>query len=552
MIKNAIIHVENTVNLLEFASYLHSAGWNILSANKTEEILLSEKIPVIHEPGLTLNSGYVNENLQLIRRILSAKFPDEYISVEDENENNVYIVCMNVAPKIEDFYAPANNMKKNDLDTFHLSSILRSSFSNFHNILILTDPEDYKEAIVQLRTDNILPDFRIYLAAKALNLIAAYDAGISVSILEKSKYSDYFFNYFIKPYKKFMALSHGANEHQQGYVYKSLAISGALNGFSKLEGKKMSYNLVLDISYAWERVCTLYEFLKNQYTVKTTNSDGYDFVTQFTPLTGTVFTIAVKFNSIVGAALSTNVLDSFKKTYTYDVESVSNVVLACSAVIDDVSAREIVKGNFAAVVAPSFTIEAKQILSQNQNINLISSAKVESSVIDGKLINGGILLQQREQSLFTHWNIRTKNRPSQLKTDQMALGMLLAMGAGSHSAVILKNNSIIGIAQKCVSVDKALQIVLDDAKTRLEKFKGDGLFSSAENYENREQNEDCVGDVLICDSVIDFSQPIKNLIDNGIKAIIQTGGTSADNEFINYCDERGIVMVFTGMRHISF
>lgn len=552
MTKKAIIHVENTVNLLEFASYLNSAGWTILSANKTEEILQSERIPVTHEIGLSLNSLYVNETSNLIRRILSAKYPDEYTSDKEDNENNIYIVCMNVTPKIENFYAPIDDMKKNNLYDFHLSSVLRNSFSNFHNLLILTDPADYKEAMIQLRTDKISPDFRIYLAAKALNLIAAYDSGIAFSVLEKSEYSDYFLNYFVEPYKKFMTLSHGANEHQQGCIYKSPKISGALNGFYKLKDEKLSYNLVLDISFAWERICTLYEFLKNQYTVKTTNSDGYDFTTQFTPLTGTVFTIAVKFNSIVGAALSENVLDSLKKTYTYDVQNISQVVLACSAVIDDISANEIVKGNFAAVVAPSFTVEAKQILSQNKNIQLIPSAKVESSKVDGKLVNGGILIQQRDQILFSHWNICTKNRLSQFKIDQMAFGMLLAMGAASYTAVLLKNNSIIGIAQSCTSMDKALQIVLDDAKMRLEKFKDCELFSSSKNYENNEQNNNCIGDVLICDSVINFSQPIKNLIDNGITAIIQTGGTSADNDFINYCDERGIVMVFTGMSHISF
>ncbi len=550
MTKNAIVHVENTDNLLEFASYLNSAGWNILSANKTKSILEKENIPVIHEPGLTLNSLFVNETSQLIRRILFTRYPDEYSSNE-ESDNNIYIVCMNVTPKIGDVYSLSNDKIKSNMECFQLSSILRNSFSNYSNLLILTDPADYKEAIIQLRTNKISPDFRLYLAGKALNLIAAYDSGISYSILENSEYSSSFLNYFIKPYKKFMMLSNGANEHQQGWIYKSPVISGALNGFPKIKDEKLSYNIIADISFAWERICTLYEILKNQYTVETTNSDGYDFTTQFTPLTGTVFTIAVKFNSIVGASLSTDVLDSFVKTYTYDVQYISNVVLACSAVIDDVSAREIVKGNFAAIVAPSFTVEAKQILSQNPDILLVPSAKVESNRMTGNFVNGGIILQNRDNSLFTHWNIRTKNRPSQLKADQMAFGMLLAMGANSYSTILLKNNSIVGIAQNCTSMDRALQIVLADAKMRLEKFQNGG-FSHLSDNNNDFQQSDCIADVLVCDSVINFAQPIKNLIESGVTAIIQTGGTPADTEFINYCDERGVIMVFTGMTHISF
>lgn len=537
MEKNAIIHVENTENLLEFASYLSHSGWNILSADKTEDFLLSERIPVIHEPGLTPSSLYVNETSQIIRRILFSKYPDENDeNYESDGDNNIFIVCMNMNPKILDNNVITENEKIKKIESFHLSSILRNSFSNYQNVLLLTDPSDYKEAIIQLRTNKISSEFREYLAGKVLNLISAYDSGIAASICMNNKYSSDFMNFYLKPYEKFLDLSSGSNAHQRGCIYKSPAISGALNGIQKSQDNVFSYNMISDISFGWERICVLYEILKNQYTVETTNSDGYNFTTQFTPLTGTVFTIAIKFNSIVGAALSTNVLDSFKKTYTYDVSHIDGVVLACSAVVDEISAVEMVKGNFVAIVAPSFTDEAKNILAQNPKIQLVTSAKVESSEMDGKLINGGILIQQKDNTLFSHWNIMTKNRPSQFKADQMAFGMLLAMGARSYSAILLKDNAIVGISQNSTSTERALQIVLADAKMRC----------------GNNNPDNCIGDVLVCDSVINFSEPVKNLIDNGITAIIQTGSSSADNDFINYCDERGIIMVYTGMTHISF
>ena len=97
----------------------------------------------------------------------------------------------------------------------------------------------------------------------------------------------------------------------------------------------MSYTLVNDISYAWRQINTLFALLKDQLTVKSTNSDGYEFTTQFTPLTGTVFSLAVKFGTILGASHATNVLDSFKSTFTYDSISTSDVVFACSAVMVD-------------------------------------------------------------------------------------------------------------------------------------------------------------------------------------------------------------------------
>ena len=150
-------------------------------------------------------------------------------------------------------------------------------------------------------------------------------------------------NYLMYPFRKEIPLQKGANSQQSAYLYKSPSDYGTMGSFLKTPGKDLPYNLISDICYAWGQISNLYTILKNQYTVKSTNSDGYAFTTQFTPLTGTVFTIAVKYNSIVGAALSTNVVDSFRLTYTYDHENTGDVTLACSAVIDAPAATEIVK-----------------------------------------------------------------------------------------------------------------------------------------------------------------------------------------------------------------
>lgn len=542
MQKRAIIHVENTENVLELAEYLTSANWTILSANKTEDLLKRENIPVVHEPAIVENNQYVNDASQLIHKILLTK-PEQPYNFEgsETEENNIFLLCMNITPEISTPSAakPMDSLLRPS--NFVISSVIRAAFANQSNVLILTDPADYKEAIIQLKTNNIQKEFRIYLAAKAMNQISAYDAGLAASILQSPEYGVTFLNNLTYPYKKDIELHHGANPQQKGYLYKTPDGNGTLNGFLKLQGKDLTYSIVSDISYAWERVSTLYDLLKNQYSVKSTNCDGYDFTTQFTPLTGTVFTIAVKFNAIVGAALSTNVTDSFKLTYKYDTANITDVILACSAVIDGTAAAEIIKGNFVAIIAPSFTVEAKQILSENKNIRLIPSAKVTRSPYDGKLINGGLILQTKDATLFDHWKVRTKNRPSQFKTDEMAFGMLLAMGAHSYSAILIKNNAIVGIAQGCTSVNRAMMVVYQDALLHQERTKSESP-----------EMDNSLGDVLICDATIPFDEPVKKLLDSGITAIIQTGGTPADNEFTNYCDERGIVMVFTDMAHISF
>lgn len=544
MNKKAIIHVENTDNILEFAEFLASSGWTIISANKTEELLKKNKIPTQREPALIENNLYVNDTNQLIKKILLTRVPDQddsYTSEYEIDDNNYFIVCMNAYPSITRNTSISHQKNIMKPINYYVTTIIRNAFINYENVLVLTDPVDYKEAMVQLRTGTVTEKFRMYLAAKALNLVSAFDAGIAASILQENVAGVDFMNYLTFPFQKDVVLHGGSNPQQAGCLYKYPTDSSTVNNFLKIQGKELNYNIIGDISLAWEQISTLYTNLKTQFSVQSTNCDGYDFTTQFTPLTGTVFTIAVKHKAIVGAALSTSVTDSFMRTYTYDNVHIDEVTLGCSAVIDEVAAAEIVKGNLAAVVAPGFTTEAKEIFAENKNIRLVPAAKVLCSELDGQLINGGLLLQTKDNILFDKWHVRTKNRPSQDKTDQMAFGMLLAMGSRSYSAVVLKNNTIVGISQACTSAFKAVNNVLEETKQNLIR---QGADPSAPDVK--------FGDILIADTEIPFCDAVKTLIDKGISAIIQTGGTPTDDEFIHYCDEKGVVMVFTGMTHVSF
>ena len=545
MIKKAILHVENTDKLVDLAKYLSSSGWTILSANKTEEHLRNNKIPVQQEPALVDNNYYINESAQLIKKILQTRYdqPDYVEAQQTEDDNNIFILCVNMTPVVNTNILAQNQITPVRPLNLYISTILKNAFVNYENILILTDPEDYDEAIIELKTNNISKEFRTYLAAKALNLVSAYDGGLASSILQNRIYKQDFLNYLTFPLKKDIPLQQGANSHQKACIYKTPTEYGLLDSFLKLPGKSLSYNIAADVAFAWEQISTLFSILKNQFVIPSKNKDGYDFTTQFTPLTGTVFTMAVKVNSIVGAALSTNVLDSFKKTYTYDTKNIKNAILASSAVIDADAANEIVKCSFAAIVCPGYTQDARSILSQS-DIELISSTNSCKLNYTGKLVNGGLIFQEKDTTLFEHWNVKTNKRPTQFQTDEMALGMLLVMGSRSYSCVLIKNNAVVGIAEACPSTVQAIDEVYANTKKH-NKINEEtaGVIS---------ENDNTIADILVCDTALPFCDSLKQIIDEGITAIIHTGGLPTDNELINYCDEKGIAMVFTDMTHIKF
>ena len=532
MTKKAIIHVENTENLAEFARYLVSSDWSILSANKTLDFLEKENIPVTKESALVENNQYTLETCQLIQKILETKTSEE--GEPEEELDNIYLVCMNVYPKYDAINSEQELNKVCKPVNYYHTTVIKNAVYNYQNVLVITDPDDYKEVMIQLRIGSIKPEFRVYLAGKALNLLAAYENSLAFSILNGKYFNQPFMKYFGAPYVKDMDLKYGTNKQQKASVY-SLISKNENYQIQKIQGKEFTYNVIEDLSFAWEQISILFTQLRDQMVVKSKNCDGYEFTTHFTPLLGTVFTVVVKNKIILGAALSSNVLDSFEKTMVYDVGNIRGTVLACSAVIDEDAAKEMVKNDFEAIIAPGFTTEAKQILSGNRNIRLIPSAQIRTENIDVRLVLGGLLIQTKENVLFEKWDVRTKNRPSQSQIDQMAFGMMIAMNSKSCSAVLVKNNSVVGLSQSCVSALKAIKNVYVDAKEMQDRLG---------------KNNDSLAEVLISDSPIPFCDDVKNIIDGGVGAIIQPGGTVYDDEFVQYCNDRGVVMIFIGMSHI--
>ena len=540
MTKQAIFHVDNTEGVVDFAKFLSDMGWTIRSANRTEELLKKAKIPVEKETALSENNFYLNDTSNLIQRIMTSSFVEEPNSPANQAGGNIGLICMNMYPTIHNI----NSEKKFKAITrpfnFFVSTILRNAFLNYENIMILCDPADYKEAMIQIRTDSIDKEFRIYLAAKALNLVSAFDGGIASSILmnNPAKLQKNFLNYLTYPFEKQYMLPKGANQHQNSCLYKFPGETGTIGSLQKQQGKDLSYNTISDISFAWEQICMLSQNLKNQFSVKSTNCDGYKFETQFTPLTGTVFTIVVKYKSILGASISSNTLNSFKNAYTYDIENVKRATLASSAVIDEAAAQEIAKGNFVAVVAPGFTQEAKDILSSVNKMELIQISRITTSDYEMELINGGLLFQTKDKVLFDHWDVKTKTRPGQVLADQMAFGTILSMGSRTFSAVLVKDNTVVGISQACKSSVRAVDVALSEA-----------LLHKNQNPENMQLN---LADVLVCDAPTPLCDSIKQLAELGLKAIIQPGGSQNDEEFINFCNDHLISMIFTNMPHISY
>lgn len=539
MIKKAILFCENNDKIVDLARFLEKNGWTIYSNGTTAEILKENSISFKIEPAFDNTPRNIIESSNLISKILRTKISSGDSSFEtSDEENNYFLVCINFNPMISPFEPiPRIGIGSPALSTYR-TTVIRNCSTNFSNVIILTDPEDYKETIIEIRTESVQQSFRMYLAGKALNLVSAYDSENASTILRSNPFSvDRFMNYQILPYKKIWDLPSGANNYQKSAIYTLGNDLGSINGFKVIQGAELSHQTIVDGSFAWDQISSLYDNLKTLSAVKSENCDGYPYTTQFTPLTGTVYTVVVKFHMVVGAALDTSVLSSFRKTLSYDLDSTFNATLACSSVIDENVATEIMKYNFSSLVAPGFTEEARKILSEKGNLCLTIATRPPTNDLSVSLLDGGVVLQTTYKKLFDKWTVPTKTRPTQKLCDELAFGMNLAKAANSYSCVCIKNNAVVGISSGYSSRFKALGSVLYETKQTFKAFPSD---------------DNIIADVLVCDSPIYLSDTIKELIDSGISAILQTGGTEGDKEFIDYCDEHNVAMVFTGMTHINY
>ena len=130
----AILHVENTDNLIDFATFLVNNGWTLVSANKTEELLKKQKLPVIHEPALSENNIQISDSSTLIRQILLSRLPDsdDYLRQNESTHTNIQIICMNIKPILK--VPTSSNIQKQQEAippaNYYISTVLRNSFIN--------------------------------------------------------------------------------------------------------------------------------------------------------------------------------------------------------------------------------------------------------------------------------------------------------------------------------------------------------------------------------------------------------------------------------------
>ena len=499
--KRALISVSDKSGLTDFAKFLEEKNYELISTGGTFKHLKDAGLHPIQIDEVTEFPEMLDGRVKTLHPkvhggLLAVRNSEEHMkTVQEHGIGLIDMVIVNLYPFFENANADISLNEKVEFIDIGGPSMLRSGAKNFNAVTVITDVEDYAK-VQQEITENgdTTLETRKKLAGKVFNLTSAYDGAISKMLLDED-----YPQYLNASYKKVSDLRYGENPHQSAAYYSSTTDNGAMKDFEILGGKELSFNNLRDMDLCWKVVN---EF-KNEMAC-----------------------CAVKHSTPCGVAVGSSALETYKKTFECDPVSIFGGIIGMNFKVDADTAEELNKTFLEIVMAPDFDADALDILKKKKNLRII---KIKNAVSDKQTwvkIDGGILVQDNDNQFSEDIQTVTVFKPSAEQEKALLFAQRVVKYVKSNAIVVSNGFQALGIGGGQVNRIWATQHAVERAK---EKFSGDLVLASDAFFPFRD--------------VVDFCAK------EGIKAIIQPGGSMRDEESIEAANEHGIPMMFTGMRH---
>ena len=510
----ALVSVSDKTNIIPFCRELvEKYDYKILSSGGTAKHLIDAKVPVIKVADFTKSPEILEGRVKTLHPkihggILAKRSNENHQKEIEVNKIELIdLVVVNLYPfkkKVADQCSWEEAIENIDIGG---PSMIRSAAKNHADVSVLVDPNQYTIYIEEIKKGPLNKDFKTKLALEAFQHTASYDAAISNWI---SKEKDLIPSNFIESYPLIKKLRYGENPHQKAFWYGMNNIGW--NSAEQLQGKELSYNNLLDLESA---LSTVIEF-------------GYGTTPDIK--TKSVATVILKHNNPCGAAISNTASNAFLKALKCDSVSAFGGIVAFNSNVDKDTAISLKDIFLECVVAPSFDIEAIEILKNKKNLRVLKLPKSllpHGDQISSKSIMGGILIQDSDNkgSNEDSWISVTKKNPSTKEYLDLKFAWKICKHVKSNAIVIAKDQQTLGIGAGQMNRVGASKIALQAAK------------------------ENGSGGVLASDGFFPFADTVELANEYGITSIIQPGGSIRDEESIEMCNLKGISMIFTKKRH---
>ncbi|MDR2965441.1 MAG: bifunctional phosphoribosylaminoimidazolecarboxamide formyltransferase/IMP cyclohydrolase [Treponema sp.] len=547
MNKRALISVFYKDGILDLASYLHGAGWEILSTGGTSKYLQENNIPVTDVSSVTgfpecLDGRVKTLHPAIHAGILARRDVQSHIdTLKEQNLGTIDLVCVNLYPFFEKVQAGLSPEETIEFIDIGGPGMLRSAAKNCRDVIVLTDPADYAQTIEGLKADNVPLDFKRKLAGKVFNLTSAYDAAISRYLL-----NDEYPKYLPVSMQMGQGLRYGENAHQSAALYLNTDRPGVLGSMEQLHGKELGYNNIKDLDLAWKAACAFGLEADN------TPPTGENLVNQLIKEvnegknSAKISCVAVKHNTPCGIALGNTLLEAYNKVFACDPVSIFGGIIACNTKVDAKTAAKLGELFLEIVAAPDFDSDALEILKKKKNLRIIKLKKAPVETHEYIAVDGGMLVQQSDKVLLEKWEVVTKAQPESSDIADMLFGLRAVTFVKSNAIMIVKEQSATGIGGGQVNRIWPTMQSLERSAAVIKAAKESSFDTGSSPWKC-----DTPARVLASDAFFPFADIVEAAAKAGIKSIIQPGGSMNDKLSIEACDKYGIAMVFTGTRHFK-
>ncbi len=501
----AVISVYKKEGVEKIAKVLQDLGYEILSTGGTAKYLKEHGIETIEISKVTGFPEILSGRVKTLHPVIHGGILYRDWVEEDRKEiEELGILPIDVV--VVNLY-PFEEMMNKDLDIKDLlefidiggPSLIRAGAKNYFRVVVVVDPEDYEWVAEKLKTGDLSEKERAYLAWKAFSHTAYYDSVIA-NFLRKSFEIEEPPKELSFPMKLSKVLRYGENPHQEGFLYVNPLENLGIARAQVLQGKEMSFNNYLDADSA---IRIALEFPNEPVCV------------------------IVKHNNPCGVAVAKNLKEAFIKAKETDPDASFGGIVAFNDKVDLETAKELTSMFLEVVIAPDYEDNALEELSRKKNLRVLKFFGL-SSYYDVKKISGGFLVQEEDTELYETLEVVSERKPTEKEMEDLLFAWKVCKYVKSNAVVIARDKRTLGIGSGQVSR-------IDSLRCAIEKAQRYGF--------------DLKGAVLASEAFFPFRDSIDLASEAGISAVIHPAGSIRDKEVIEACNEHGMAMVITRMRH---
>ncbi len=523
-IGRALISVSDKTGLVEFGRFLADLGVEILSTGGSARALAEADVPVREVSAYTgfpeMMDGRVKTLHPKVHGGLLAlrDAPAHRDAMQAHGIEAIDLLVANLYPFEETAAGGAGFDACIENIDIGGPAMIRSAAKNHGDVTVVVDPANYGDVMAEIAAADGATGLalRRRLAAKAFARTGAYDAAISGWFA--AELGEAFPERINFTGRRAEILRYGENPHQQAAFYATGTGSAARPGVAsatQLQGKALSYNNLNDTDAAFE------------------------LVGEFDPAAGPAVAI-IKHANPCGVALGMSLADAYAKALACDPVSAFGGIIALNGPLDGATARAVTEIFTEVIIAPAADDAAREIVARKKNLRLLVTGGLPDPGAAGiafKSLAGGLLVQGRDGGRIGADDVRvvTRRAPSAAEMADLKFAFTVAKHVKSNAIVYARDGATVGIGAGQMSRVDAARIAA--AKAR------DAAQAAGETAPRTR------GSVVASDAFFPFADGLEAAVEAGASAVIQPGGSVRDAEVIAAADERGLAMVFTGLRH---